>query len=633
MIDSSFCNVKTPQKKFISSKEVVPINIADKSDKGRFSPSKDMMKLLEGLDRVHLFQFHKEVVLVELTEMPFLSVKVTKDLGEFFRRESPDIPDVIHNLETIAVTDGYYSSFLKYFVAEEFSNPEEYSFSILTVLNYMHAFSISLQDVEVIKEESKLLFKQNLLPVVELDENELILFKSMKRWHKNLHIFDKELINLLDEVNKKGLIDVKEKMAAIPKELKTFLDVKFRKTHVRESFTIHDLFENILGEIMKIYKEKLDDRDSEVEFDTSNIVAGIPPDDVTFYKKVFTPAAVFYTYLDIHKHNFMKVEDLMEDLFSIGAGSKTENLIPEVTAICTECSETLSEIEVENLNLNIFRCQQNTQFTYHVPPSISPEVSHTGDGSESFNFGQDVNGIIQASSVGESTLEGALESLGSYRMVDVPQLASLSEEGEGDGFPRDGDEEAQYDDGLGFRKAANKSIEKESNSEVEFNPFSDVSLICDEKGFRCSECAKLFSRGDFLDYHKKIFHQVKGSIIVEGGKLENSVCESNNSIADGADQSSEMDNLSAGGFTCPKCDKLFSRGDFLSYHKMVFHKEKEVRKTVVPMFVDEGLDLMTTFCRESTPVKAVNVMQKPSAQNEPQFHRGKRSRKILKYPI
>ena len=146
MINSSYCNVKTPQKKFISSKEVVPINIADKSDKGRFSPSKDMMKLLEGLDRVHLFQFHKEVVLVELTEMPFLSVKVTKDLGEFFRRESPDIPDVIHNLETIAVTDGYYSSFLKYFVAEEFSNPEEYSFSILTVLNYMHAFSISLQD-------------------------------------------------------------------------------------------------------------------------------------------------------------------------------------------------------------------------------------------------------------------------------------------------------------------------------------------------------------------------------------------------------------------------------------------------------------------------------------------------------
>ena len=59
---------------------------------------------------------------------------------------APDIPDVVHKLELIAVTDGYYSTFLKHYIAEEFVTSEDYSFSILTVLNYMCVNSASLAD-------------------------------------------------------------------------------------------------------------------------------------------------------------------------------------------------------------------------------------------------------------------------------------------------------------------------------------------------------------------------------------------------------------------------------------------------------------------------------------------------------
>ena len=145
-MNSSFLNIKTPQKLSISIKEKVYLDSSEKSDKGRFSPSEKMKRLLEGLNRVHYFQFHKKVALVDLKEIPLFTRKLNNDLGHFFQAESPDIPDLIHTLESIALTEGYFTSFLKHFISEDFSTPEEYSFSIITVLNYMYSYSISLEE-------------------------------------------------------------------------------------------------------------------------------------------------------------------------------------------------------------------------------------------------------------------------------------------------------------------------------------------------------------------------------------------------------------------------------------------------------------------------------------------------------
>ena len=142
-MNSSLLVVETPHKRTISSKKVTAVDNLKNGPK-RFSPSKDVTEVLKGLNRVHDYQYHREVSLVAMKNMKCLTKKLTEDLGSYFNSEVPDIPEVIFKLEEIATNDGYYSLFLKEFISEEFSTSTEFSFSILTVLNYMTEFTASL---------------------------------------------------------------------------------------------------------------------------------------------------------------------------------------------------------------------------------------------------------------------------------------------------------------------------------------------------------------------------------------------------------------------------------------------------------------------------------------------------------
>ena len=143
-MDSSLCVIETPQKTFISVKTSKTKVSSKHSD--RFSPSSSLLHLMDNVARVHSFQFHIEVSLIELSSLNFLSRKLTKSLEDFFKNEDPDIPDVIIQLETIALTDGYYGPFLKEYVSEEFSVPPDYSFCVVAILNYMEFFKISVEE-------------------------------------------------------------------------------------------------------------------------------------------------------------------------------------------------------------------------------------------------------------------------------------------------------------------------------------------------------------------------------------------------------------------------------------------------------------------------------------------------------
>ena len=59
-------------------------------------------------------------------------------------------------------------------------------------------------------------------------------------------------------------------------------------------------------------------------------------------------------------------------------------------------------------------------------------------------------------------------------------------------------------------------------------------------------------------------------------------------------------NRSVRPFECCPCQLSFSREDFLVFHKEIFHKESDKIKTVKRRlkldFVEEGNDLITTFC-------------------------------------
>ena len=144
-MNSSMCVIATPQKKFISKKDLVtPSPSSEKCS--RFAPSEYLLSSMDNVTRVHSFQFHTEVNLTDLSEMNLLTRKLANSLEHFFRTENPDIPDLICQLETIALEDGYYGPFLKYYVAEEFCIPEDYSFCVIAVLNYMATFEISVED-------------------------------------------------------------------------------------------------------------------------------------------------------------------------------------------------------------------------------------------------------------------------------------------------------------------------------------------------------------------------------------------------------------------------------------------------------------------------------------------------------
>ena len=92
-MNSSLLVVETPQKRTISSKKDTAVDQCRNGPK-RFSPSKDISKVLIGLKRVHHFQYHREVSLVDMKNMSCLTQKLTEDVGNYFQSEVPDIPEL-----------------------------------------------------------------------------------------------------------------------------------------------------------------------------------------------------------------------------------------------------------------------------------------------------------------------------------------------------------------------------------------------------------------------------------------------------------------------------------------------------------------------------------------------------------
>ena len=106
-------------------------------------------------------------------------------------------------------------------------------------------------------------------------------------------------------------------------------------------FNICELLDFLVDDIRQylMHLISLVDDDEEEELDIFHISSGVHPDDIPFFEKSFLPVALFNTYSEIHPNSSRKA--LMNDVFSIGAGSKTEDLFPEVTALCCLCAVRL----------------------------------------------------------------------------------------------------------------------------------------------------------------------------------------------------------------------------------------------------------------------------------------------------
>ena len=399
-----------------------------------------------------------------------------------------------------------------------------------------------------IKNEFKDIIENKSLSTANLTEEENKLFLSMKRWHKNMHTGDDKWKDHLDTVIRNELLNVKEKMREIPKTLKSFLEMKFKKTNVKEQFVFHEMFDNVLRIIMETFESKLDDyRDEKDEFlfELNDIVCGTPSKDLLFYERVYAPAAVFYIYQINHEDHLIE-EDLMEDIFTIGAGAKTYDLKPEITPLCPECEKTLTPDEIELINLNVFLKLKENKFKLNY-------ASHSSKSSESQN-----QFIDPRCELNDGTCSSENEELVVSMVVAGVSIARLR--------------------------------------------------------FNCEQCSKIFSSNEFLDFHKTLFHLEKRNEIFD--------LEINSAVS-----------LEA-SFDCQTCDKVFSKEDFLKYHNSIFHviKSGGSKKTVVPMFVEEGMELMTSFCCETTP-EMVEKMQQSYTNTVPIVSSQKkmRTKRRLKY--
>jgi hypothetical protein len=170
---------------------------------------------------------------------------------------------------------------------------------------------------------------------------------------------------ILGTIEKK--LGLKENMQLDDKLVK-FLEAKRKSNNTQDQVAILEVFDDVLPNIKEIYKKKINERDVADEFQLDSIASGINSLDGLFFLNYFLPSAVFYMY-----KSWMSIscdeEIMFTELFTLGGGSKTYNLFPEVHSICEKCAgdkmESLgskSRLEIQQINMHVFLAQKRNNF-------------------------------------------------------------------------------------------------------------------------------------------------------------------------------------------------------------------------------------------------------------------------------
>ena len=337
----------------------------------------------------------------------------------------------------------------------------------ITVSDFMMKFKDQIsKKLEAIIE--KYAGPENCKSSVEIPDKDQSLFQSMGRWHRNFHLSDGELFSLLENIKQINVLDVKEKMPVIPVTLQTFLNKQHRATSSQDSFSVNELFEVLLPSIKDLYMIKVDERDSNDEFgldsmkdnyDIGKLAAGMQSEDLMFYERTFMPAALFFIYAEIHKELDVGEEELCKDMFSIGAGSKTYDLLPELAAACPLCITNICDgmfepEEVHSLNKGVFMQQVRDNFSF-----------------ENLTFGSESSANLR--------------------------------------IQHEDDELSQSESICNPFSGVNKIFECGL-------PSDDESAV-----YECNLCLKEFTRNDFLQFHTEVFHGSKSAKEVRFSRVSN----------------------------------------------------------------------------------------------------------------
>ena len=298
----------------------------------------------------------------------------------------------------------------------------------------------------------------------DIDNGDKILLDSMGRWHSNGHMRRQDWINCFDKI--KDRLDVKGKMLPMDDDVSSFLKMKFAQTNLKNRFSICEILSFLESDIKDLYQNKIDKRDEEEEevYDLARICVGIAASDGEYYSKVFLPSAIFFTYLERHKSG--NRQELLNDCFTVGAGSRRPDLFPEVTGLCRECAlekhEHFTDMDIENLNKKIYKMQLE-------------------DGFHS-NF------IVNV----DSDSGGSEESEKSSRCLIIRWCN-----------PFDSSSDNESDNCLGDKIAEPSTLRLPDKSSKSISELECTTVF----EHSCGECPKVFSRKDFLEFHSACFHK------------------------------------------------------------------------------------------------------------------------------
>ena len=357
------------------------------------------------------------------------------------------------------------------------------------------------------------------------------LYASMQRWHLNGHITEKDWIDAFEKIK----FRLKTKNSFLPEcmplGLSEFLKRKFKTTVTKEQFSESEIFpERLVLKIFRYYEDLNDEETAAIdEFDVENVVSGIPSDQINYVKQTFLPLAYFYTYQE--KHSDTPAKELMEDCFDVGAGSKGEDLFPEVNSYCEACSDGFGSWESRFQHLNFILHRKQVKNKFDLPNDMTDlyhelefekldKVSVNGGASDedmSVNSGKldedlSVNGgkwdeDMPVNGPGQK-FAGKIDDHEIYEKFENPFLSSSSSQSDSVKSL----DEVQNDGVIEDEKSEASEI---INAVVVDNEQSDViesectGLL---KNAKCSECNKVFSKELFLVMHIDLFHGAKQKI-------------------------------------------------------------------------------------------------------------------------
>lgn len=231
-----------------------------------------------------------------------------------------------------------------------------------------------------------------------------------------------------------------------------FMNKKRKSEDLKEQICFLGVFDCIFENIEQLYMRKLEDRDKNLdEFDVENVAVERRIEDGIFFQRYFLP----YSHILLYRswlQTDIDEEVMMNELFTLGAGSETFDLTKEVHGICDVCAsekfdgfQNKSSKDIRLINIKVFKEQKRNKF--HIP---------SVDNSDS-------------------------DSLASSKINCNPFLSD-------DGDTKSVNENENQDLANPFESSENESYEEE--------------LYLDA----CDICGESFPSDDYVQLHRSIFH-------------------------------------------------------------------------------------------------------------------------------